>query len=333
MEILFFMIGSLVFGLGVYLIFDHISYVRIAAETKGKIIGFKTSSGSEGKTIYTPVVQSYFGEFTGRYGSSNPSYQIGQQVDVIYIAGKTPRLKSNMPYFTGLFLMIFGGIFCLTFFSIFNFSVWNILYSLGVFMIIAISFRRVLKSKGIDSLDELKEVVKKANEDTDSTGKNIIREPAKIQEVHSKNAKATKIVGPIFTVVGLGILALGIYLGVERYHFLQQAIPASGTVIDFHESRSDDGYTYYPIVEFSPNGSFEAMTFRHDTGSNPPSYSRGEAVDILHAPDNPNNAIIDKGIFNWAISIFVGLFGILFASAGIAASVSAFRKQRKQINL
>ncbi|MCP9290924.1 DUF3592 domain-containing protein [Gracilimonas sediminicola] len=333
MEILFFIIGSFVFGLGLYLIYDHISYVRIAAETRGKIIGFKTSSGSKGSTIYNPVVQSYFGEFTGRYGSSNPSYQIGQEVDVIYVAGKTPRLKSNMPYYAGLFLMVFGGIFCVVFFSIFNFSVWNILYSLGTFMLIAFSFRRMLKSKGIDSLDELKEVVKNANKDTQDATKNIIREPAKIQEVQTKQAKATKIVGPVFTFVGLGVLALGVYLGVERYHFLQEAIPASGTVIDFHESRSDDGYTYYPIVEYSPNGSFDAITFRHDTGSNPPSYSRGEVVEVLHAPDNPNNAIIDKGIFNWAISIFVGLFGILFASAGVGASVSAFRKQRKQINL
>ncbi|MGN8225822.1 DUF3592 domain-containing protein [Gracilimonas sp. BCB1] len=333
MEILFFIIGSLVFGIGVYLIFDHINYVRIAAETKGKVIGYKTSSGSKGGTIYKPVIQSYFGEFTGSYGSSNPSYQIGQEVDVIYIAGKTPRLKSNMPYFVGIFLMIFGGIFCLAFFSIFNFSLWNILYSLGILMLIAVSLRRVLKSKGIDSLDELKEVVKEANKKSEINAKNIIREPEKIQDVHRKNAKATKIVGPVFAIVGLGVLALGINLGIERYHFLQEAIPASGTVVDFHESSSDDGYTYYPIVEFSPNGSFEAITFRHDTGSNPPSYSRGEVVEVLHAPDNPNNAIIDSGIFNWAISIFVGLFGILFASAGIAVSVSTFRKQRNQINL
>ncbi len=333
MEILFFIIGSLVFGLGAYLIFDHISYVRIAAETKGKIIGFKTSSGSEGKTIYTPVVQSYFGDFAGSYGSSSPTYQIGEEVDVIYVAGKTPRLKSNMPYFMGFFLMIFGGIFCIAFFSVFNFSIWNFLYSLGVFLFIIVSFRRLLKSKGIDSLGELKEVVKSTNKNTQDITKNIIREPAKIEEVHTKQAKATKIIGPVFSVVGLGVLALGIYLGVERYHFLEEAIPASGTVTGFHESRSDDGYTYYPIVEYSPNGSFEAITFRHDTGSNPPSYSRGEIVDVLHAPDNPNNAIIDKGIFNWAISIFVGLFGVLFASVGVGVSVSAFRNQRKQINL
>ena len=329
MEILFFIIGSFVFGLGVYLIFDHVSYVKIAAETKGKIIGFKTSKGSKGATIYNPVVQSYFGDFTGRYGSSSPSYQIGEKVDVIYVAGKTPRLKSNMPYFAGLFLMVFGGIFCLVFFSVFNFSVWNILYSLGVFFLIAISLRRVMKSKGIDSLDELKEKVKSVNTDNQDDVKNIIREPAKMQQVSAKQAKNTKFIGPVFTVVGLGIVGLGVYLGVERYHFLEEAIPAKGTVIDFHESRSDDGHTYYPIVEYSPAGSFEAITFRHDTGSNPPSYNRGESVAVLHSPDNPNNAIIDKGIFNWAVSLFVGLFGVLFASAGVAASVSAFRKRKK----
>ncbi|MEQ8525061.1 DUF3592 domain-containing protein [Gracilimonas sp.] len=329
MEILFFIIGSFVFGLGVYLIYDHISYVRLAAETKGKITGFKTSTGSKGNTMYNPVVQSYFGDFTSRYGSSSPSYQIGEEVNVLYIAGKTPRLKSNMPYFAGLFLMVFGGVFCLVFFSVFNFSKWNVIYSLGIFFLIAISMRKVLKSKGIDSLDELKEVVKSIDKDNQDTSENVIREPVKIQQVSADQSNVTKIIGPVFTIVGLGIIGLGIYLGVERYHFLQDAIPATGTVIDFHESRSDDGYTYYPIVEYSPSGSFEAITFRHDTGSNPPSYSQGETVEVLHAPDNPNNAIIDKGIFNWAISIFVGLFGILFGSAGVAASVSAFRRRKK----
>jgi hypothetical protein len=233
-----------------------------------------------------------------------------------------------MPYFVGVFMMIFGGIFCSVFLVMFNFSLWNILYSFGVFVLIAISFRKVLKSKGIDSIDEFTEVINSAKEDVPDE-KEIIKEPAKIQKIGTKQKGNLKVIGPIFTLVGLGVVGLGIYLGIERYHFLEEAVPVSGVVVGLDERSSDDGYTYYPIVEFSPRGSFEAITFTHDTGSNPPSYRRGEKVDVLHLPDNPNDAIIDKGIFNWAASIFVGLFGLLFASAGVAASISAFRRSQK----
>ncbi|MAL17016.1 MAG: hypothetical protein CL670_08175 [Balneola sp.] len=328
MEIIFFLIGSFVLFLGAYLIFDHIRYVRIALETTGKVTGFKVKEGSKGNKTYQPVVESYFGDFTGRYGSGRPQYQIGETVEVIYISGKTPRLKSNMPYFVGVFLMVFGGIFCSVFLAMFNFSIWNVLYSLGVFVLIALSFRRVLKSKGIDSVDEFTEVLK-SNQKEEIDEKEIIREPARMQEVSTNQKGDLKIIGPIFTLVGLGVVALGIYLGVERYHFLETAVPASGVVVDLEERSSDDGYTYYPIVEYSPAGTFKAIRFTHDVGSSPPSYRRGEHVEVLHQPDNPNEAIIDKGIFNWAISIFVILFGLLFASAGVGASISAFRRKRK----
>ena len=328
MEIIFFVIGSFVFGLGVYLIVDHIRYVRIALETTGKVKGYKVRKGSKGSKTYQPVVESYFGKFTGRYGTGRPKYEVGEEVEVIYIAGKTPRLKSNMPYFVGVFLMIFGGIFCSVFLVMFNFSIWNILYSLGVFVLIALSFRRVLKSKGIDSIDEFKEVIKTANEE-EVDEEEIIKQPEKVQQIGIQQDRNLKIIGPIFTLVGLSVVGLGIYLGVERYHFLEEAVPAYGVVVDLDERRSDDSYSYYPIVEYSPNGSFDAIRFTHDVGSNPPSYSRGERVGVLHLPDDPYNAIIDKGIFNWAISIFVSLFGMLFASVGIWSTTNSFRKKKK----
>jgi hypothetical protein len=328
MEILFFLIGSFVFGLGVYMIYDHIQYVRMALETTGKVAGFEVSRSSKGSKIYQPIIESYFGDFTGRYGSSHTSYVIGQEVEVIYIAGKTPRLKSKVPFFTGLFLMIFGAIFCGVFFMAFSFSIWNMLYSLGVFLLIAMSIRRALKAKGIDSVVELTEVVKTYKKKEEANIE-VIREPAQMQEITTKQSDNLKFVGPIFTVAGIGVVALGIYLGIERYHFLEEAIPASGVVVELDERSSDDGYSYYPIVEYSPAGSFDAIQFTHDVGSNPASYRRGELVDVLHLPDSPETAIIDKGLFNWTTSIFVVLFGLLFACVGVWMTISAFRKRKK----
>lgn len=329
MEILFFIFGVIVLGLGVYLIYDHQNYERIAMETTGKVIGFKVTRSSKGSKMYKPVIESYFGEFTSNYASSSPSYEVGERVDVLYIAGKDPRIKSKMPYIMGIILILFGGIFCLVFFSIFRFTVFHFLSSGFFLCLIAFFVRRKLKDNGIDSLDELKEKISVKQKEDEGANKSIVKDHAVIQDITAKQQHITRFIGPIFAVVGLGTVGLGIYLGIQRYEFLKQAISATGTVIDLQESRSDDGYTYYPVVEYSPSGSFEAITFRHDTGSDPPSYRKGEVVPVLHLPDNPQNAIIDKGIFNWAISIFVIGFGLLFALAGIAVSISFFKRKKR----
>lgn len=329
MEFLFFIIGAGIFVFGVYLIYDHINYERIAMETTGKVIGFEVSRGSKNNDIYKPVVESYFGEFTSGYGSSIPTYEIGERVDVLYISGKEPRLKSNMPYYMGITLMLFGGIFCLIFFSVFSFTAYNFLSSLFFLCIIAVFVRRKLKTNGIDSLDEWKEKFVLKQEQTKDFEKHIIRDRDDLEKIHVRQQKMIKFVGPVFAIIGLGVIGLGIYLGFERYDFLETAVSASGTVIDFHESRSDDGYTYYPIVEYAPAGSYEAVTFRHDTGSNPPSFQKGEAVKVLHLPDTPHVAIIDKGIFNWTTSIFVTCFGLLFAVAGLAVTVTSVKRNKR----
>lgn len=329
MEVLFFLIGVLVFGLGVYLLYDHINYVRIAMETTGKVVGFEVSESSKTK-IYKPVVESYFGTFTSNYGSSTPGYDVGERLEVLYIAGKEPRIKSKLPYMLGVGLMIFGSIFCGIFISVFSFTTYHFVSSLLVFGIFGAIIRRKLKANGIDSMDELKEKIKAKQIQKEETTERIITDAATIQQSTETYQNTAKFVGPVFAVVGLGIVGLGIYLAMERNNFLQQAIPAVGTVIDFYESRSDDGYTYYPIVEYSPKGSFAAITFRHDIGSNPPSYRTGETVNVLHLPDNPNDAIIDKGIFNWTTSIFVTLFGSLFALVGFGVSISVYKRKKKQ---
>lgn len=262
MELLFFIVGAGIFGLGIYLIYDHINYERIAMETTGKVIGFEVSKGSKSNDIYKPVVESYFGEFTSGYGSSIPTYEIGERVDVLYISGKEPRLKSNMPYYMGIILMLFGGIFCLIFLSIFSFTIYHFLSSLLFLCVIAVFVRRKLKASGIDSLDEWKEKIQLKQKQTEDSEKHIIRDRVGLEKVHAGQQKMIKIIGPVFAVVGLGVVSLGIYLGLERYEFLETAIPASGTVIDFHESRSDDGYTYYPVVEYAPTGSYETITFQ-----------------------------------------------------------------------
>ena len=116
-------------------------------------------------------------------------------------------------------------------------------------------------------------------------------------------------------VAGVGLIFLGVHLGQGMQAFLAGAERTGGEVVRVESVRRDDGdggssYTYYPFVAFSGAGG-EHLEFRDKVGSNPAIYKRGDKVDVLFDPANPEDAIIDRGFWNWtaAAGSFAG--GIL----------------------
>jgi len=120
------------FGLGmasldVFLIRDVLRFRAGAAMTAGEVIGFRSSRGSKGGTMYAPIVrfavplaeggsgQSF--EITGSVSSSNPGFDEGDKVDVMFHPDRPGegRIQSFMeqwfgPLIVGLFALIFNGI-------------------------------------------------------------------------------------------------------------------------------------------------------------------------------------------------------------------------------
>ncbi len=329
MMVLFFIVGFPVFCLGIYMIYDHIRFVNVGLRTTGKVIGYKKSKGSKGTYYYNPVVRAYVGtksEFTSGFGSSSPSYPIGKEVEVLYIEGKDPRINTPAFYVAGLFLMIFGGIFTAIYVSQFRLEWWNAGFSLAVVIALAVSIRSKMREKGIDSLEELKETFNKAKKNEEGVR---ITDPMEINLDYRKSRRARKSGGWVLALIGMGAVAGGLFMGVNRYEFIQTALPGQGEVVDLRESRSDDSYTYYPIVDFSPEGSFELYTFEHGVGSNPPSYRVGDEVDVLYNPDDPGDAIIDQGIFNYLFSVIIIGFGIIFGGTGVSMILQYYRNVKQ----
>jgi len=329
MEILFLIVGLPIFAIGFYLVADHTKYVNKALETPGRIIGFKTSKGSKGSVFYRPVVRCYIGsvnEFTSTYGSGKPQYQIGDTVPVLYVEGKQPRIKSLLPYILGFVLMVMGGIATAVYILMFSFTFWYMGTTVLILILLGLAARKKMKSHGIDSIDELKDKIKSYESENDEQQNHIIRNPEHIKRIGIRQQKTLKKAGPVFLFFGIAATIAAIYLSVQRYDFLEQAASATGRVVDMHVKRSSDGSSYYPVVEFSPSGSFDVFTFRHDVGSNPPSYRRGEQVEILYLPNNPEEAIIDAGLFNWAAPLLVIFLGIIFTASGISIIKKGYKK-------
>jgi len=137
--------------------------------------------------------------------------------------------------------------------------------------------------------------------------------------------KVLKLVGGIFLTIGLIKLGVAGYFYISQSDFIATAKSTQGQVIDMSRSSDDDGDTYAPVVRFTDDRGV-TQEFVSRTSSNPPSYSRGEQVDLLYAPDNPGNAIIDDFFSRWGMVAILGGMGAIFSLVGGGMFFSQVRK-------
>jgi hypothetical protein len=135
------------------------------------------------------------------------------------------------------------------------------------------------------------------------------------------------IVKYVFALIGAGMLIGAFFIYKSTSSFVQSAATAQGVVVDLLPSRSRDSgtYTYAPVVDFvDQNG--KQIEFSSSTSSNPPSYHKGEKVEVLYDPGRPQHAKIHGFFSLWGGAIIVAGIGAVFflIGAGIMA-VSAFK--------
>lgn len=132
----------------------------------------------------------------------------------------------------------------------------------------------------------------------------------------------------VFTIVGFVMLAVAFFTYSSTKGFLNSAIVTQGTVTQLVRSRSSDSTTYKPVVEFKTS-SGELIEFTSLSGTNPPSYSRGEGVEVVYQETSPEQAKI-KGFFSlWGMSAIFGALGFLFFIIGFSIMLVSALKDRK----
>ncbi len=137
----------------------------------------------------------------------------------------------------------------------------------------------------------------------------------------------------LFAVIGLGLLIGAGYMANNTRAFLARAVHAQGTVVDLASRRSSDhSLSYYPEVAFQDaNG--RTIRFQSASGSNPPSYSRGDKVAVLYLPSTPENARIDGFMGVWFGTVIVGGLGLVFFLIGGGIILAGVRKSRMKADL
>ncbi|MBD2441068.1 DUF3592 domain-containing protein [Nostoc sp. FACHB-110] len=141
-----------------------------------------------------------------------------------------------------------------------------------------------------------------------------------------------RLFGSIFAGVGSIFAISGIFIALNTHSFVAKGISTQGTVIDLvrHTSRDSNGRrstAYYPVVKFTPN-SGDPVTFEANSGSNPPAHQRGQQIDILYNPQEPEAATINSWFNFWFLpTMFIGM-GSLFVVIGGIPLVKSFLPSR-----
>lgn len=133
----------------------------------------------------------------------------------------------------------------------------------------------------------------------------------------------------IFGILGLGLLYLSHYLAEDTLRFVNEGVRVQGEVIDLHFSRDSEGDgTYRPEVKYQTPEGVE-YRFISSSGSNPASFSRGERVQILYLPENPQDGRIDAFFSLWGGTLICGVMGAIFALVGGGFMVGVIRAKKR----
>jgi len=139
--------------------------------------------------------------------------------------------------------------------------------------------------------------------------------------------KTIKLIKYLFAIIGLGMLVGSFFLFQNTVSFLDNAVKAQGVVIDLVRSRSSDSTTYAPTVRFT-TAQGVMIEFTSGTSSNPPSYSRGEQVNVLYLESDPDDAKIDSFFSVWGAAVIVGVIGLVFFLVGLGIIMRGIRKAK-----
>lgn len=141
----------------------------------------------------------------------------------------------------------------------------------------------------------------------------------------------------VFFIIGTLLLGVTGYLASRTLSFLNEAQRTTGLVThnEISYSKDSDGNrstSYYPIVVFVDDEG-EQITFRSSVGTNPPSYQKGERVEVLYHSGNSTDATINGFIALWLGPMICGILGLVFFLIGFVPYLLGRRSKKRKAEL
>lgn len=132
-------------------------------------------------------------------------------------------------------------------------------------------------------------------------------------------------------LVGIVLLAVGAWKGMETYNFLQQGVRVEATVVqlarvDGTSRRGRRTVNFAPVVRYKAGA--RTYTVKSDYSSNPPAYSRGEKVQVYYMPDKPDRMVIDDFLPLYMVPLILLPMGLVALLGGFYLLALAIRQRK-----
>ena len=139
-----------------------------------------------------------------------------------------------------------------------------------------------------------------------------------VQQGEQRQLQSSRNAAPFIGLFAIILVGVGIWQGMRIARLETGGLRAQGQVVRLKQESGSGRSSYYAIVRFRTDRN-ETVEFKDDVGSNPPSHRPGDKVSVLYLAGDPRQqAMIDRGIWNWAIP------GILFAVGALLAWLAVF---------
>ena len=129
---------------------------------------------------------------------------------------------------------------------------------------------------------------------------------------------AELIIGVVFGLVGLLLMAIGLFIWFRTRMFMSSAQEVKGTVIRmvYSYGGSDSGGGYSPVYQFRTIDG-QTIVVTDGISSNPPMFTEGQIIDVLYDPKNPQKARIKRWMSLYFVSVLLGGIGLIFGGVGV----------------
>jgi hypothetical protein len=120
----------------------------------------------------------------------------------------------------------------------------------------------------------------------------------------------------VLVVLGALLVLVGLHRTWVRWHFVQQAAPATAQVVRVVEERRKKAARYFADLTFTPPGASAPVLFRSSLSTDDPLFAEGQQVPIRYLPKQPTHAFIDDFWHLWFWPVFLVSVGVLMAGLG-----------------
>ena len=337
MEIVFLLAGLAFIAIGIAIIVVEVRARQGTTPIRARVVGFSAGKGMNPNMSSFHTVAEYVGldgrkyYVEGSVGSSSPLHAIGDTVTVLSDPHEPERtvLKSSLSFVLGAVLALMG-LFCVAVFrATFQTGIYSAVMAAIVIGGLALKIRSAWRNPPLSSKDwqlYRKEIFSTKVFTDDSKDQIRWIDPLRAAAAIETHRQANRFAVPILFVLGIGLLLVSYHFHEKTATFLQISQSAPGLVVKLREKDSSDGDTTYAAVVEYRDQRGQSFDFVDSFSSKPPAYFAGQHVLVLYNPNDPDEAQIDRGLWNYWFTALLGIPGALFVMCGLYSVRRRFRR-------